>query len=421
MMTGKRDYESSETQYGQEKEMTFFEKAGRNKKGAAKGSIIAIVVLAVALMVALIVGAGSILFILFRSESKAEISRPETTYDLPAQTQEPDGPDEEETPAAKPPAQTVSTAHGELTTQEINEKVGPATVSILAEVTVKDYFGGEQSGQASGSGFIISEDGYVVTNAHVVEGAQSISVKIPSLANPVPAELMGADARTDIAVLKIDETDLPVVELGSSSDLAVGERAIAIGNPFGTLDGTLTQGVISALDREITIGNQTYNLLQTDASINSGNSGGPLLNGKGQVIGVTNAKVSSGEGIGFAIPIDDVKEIIDSLITYGYVTGRPIIGIQSIEVTQDVSDMYGLPLGIYVRYVEENSPAEKAGFHVEDIIIEIDGEEVLTNEDLLAVRDAHSVGDVLVFTVVRERKEIELELTLEENIPVRER
>jgi len=381
----------------------------RSKKGAVKGSTVIIVLLSLMLVATLVVGASVVIF-MFLNQTKTlkDTSIPySATYELPRQHENEDEKEDDIVDTTSQaefnvtPPQTVT---GELTTQEVVEKVGPATVTIWTDIS-------------SGSGFIISENGYVVTNEHVIDGAKEISVKIPGFSEEIPAVLIGADKKTDIAVLKIEEKGLPVAQLGVSANLTVGERAIAIGNPFGTLDGTVTQGVISALEREITIGNQTYHLLQTDASINSGNSGGPLLNGRGEVIGVTNAKTSTGEGLGFAIPIDNVKGVIDSLINLGYVEGRPYIGIHGTPVTEEVSERYGIPIGIYVRYLMEDGPAEKAGIQVGDVIIAIDGEEILTNDDIIKIRDSHVVGDVLLITVIRNNKELDISLTLEEDIP----
>ena len=383
-----------------------------------KGSSTAVVVLSVSLVMSLLLFASGCIFVYF------QYMRP--TVDIPTNTPviETGKPTESETQNTTNPLQPTiqSPLTGDvLSTEEINEKVGPATVSILAEVSVDSFFG-TQTGDASGSGFIISSDGYIVTNNHVITGqtsqySKNIRVRIPGYPDEIPATLVGSDATTDIAVLKVELSNLPYVELGNSSELRVGERAVVIGNPLGSFEGTVTQGVISATERLLTIENKSYNLLQTDASINSGNSGGPLLNSRGQVVGVTNAKISSAEGIGFAIPIDDVKPVIKDLMEKGYVTGRPIIGILTDDITEEISRRYGLHVGVYISEVNAGSPAEAAGLQMRDIIIAIDGETVTTNSDIVEIRDNHAVGDVLIFTVVRGTEEIDLALTLGESRP----
>ena len=275
-----------------------------------------------------------------------------------------------------------------MSTVEIASKVSPATVSVLAEVVYNAGFG-DASFEASGSGFVISDDGYIVTNYHVISGASNVSVVIPGYGEPIEAEVVGTDSKMDIAVLKvITEEKLPHIILGDSDLLQVGELAVAIGNPFGELAGTVTVGVISALNREITIDSTVYTLLQTDASINSGNSGGPLVNSYGEVIGVTNAKMNSAEGIGFAIPINNVKSIIEELINKGYVSGRPILGIYVVAVDETAAESFNWPTGLFVRGVTEDGPADQAGLKVEDIITHVNGQEVQNSEQLLIIRDS---------------------------------
>ena len=394
----------------------------KSKRGGVKGSMVAITVLSIALVLSLVFFAVGSLFVFFRYVRPASQVQSDTRQDIVATIPTETLPPETNTPNPTVPSQTVQTpvTGEELSTEEINERVGPATVSILAQVSVDSFFG-VQTGDSSGSGFIISEDGYIVTNNHVIvtQGNQSssnIRVRIPGFTEEIPAKVVGRDPNTDIAVLKVEKTGLPYVVLGNSSELRVGERAVAIGNPLGSFEGTVTQGVISALERPLLIENQEYNLLQTDASINSGNSGGPLLNSRGQVIGVTNAKISSAEGIGFAIPIDDVKPVIKDLMEKGYVTGRPVIGILTDDVTEEISRRYGLPVGVFVAEVNPGSPAEIAGIKARDIIIAIDGETVTTNSDIVSIRDEHAVGDELVFTVMRNDEELEVPLILGENV-----
>jgi len=301
-----------------------------------------------------------------------------------------------------------------MSTVEIASKVSPATVSINVEVLYGTPYG-ETSMEASGSGFIITEDGYIVTNYHVIAGAEKVSVVVPGYSEPFSAEVIGADNRMDIAVLKIESSEkFPQVTLGDSDLLQVGELAVAIGNPFGEFAGTVTVGVISAVDREITIDSVKYNLLQTDASINSGNSGGALVNSYGEVIGVTNAKMTSAEGIGFAIPINDVKSIIEELINNGFVSGRPILGVTVVTIDQATAEQFNWPTGLFVRDVTEGGPADQAGLICEDIITHINDQRVETTEALLEIRDALSVGDEMRMTVYRDGETLQLTLVLGE-------
>lgn len=300
-----------------------------------------------------------------------------------------------------------------LSVVDIVKAVSPATISIRTQLTFEAY-GETATAEATGSGFIITEDGYIVTNSHVIEDADKVEVMIPGDDEYIDAEIVGSDSSTDMAVLKVDRSGLPFVTLGDSSKLQVGELAVAIGNPFGELAGTVTVGVISALDREITIGGSDYYLLQTDASINSGNSGGPLVNSYGEVIGITNAKVSEGEGIGFAIPVNSIKEVIEELVMNGYVTGRPLIGVSVVTVDEETADAYGFPIGAFVREVSEGGAADEAGIRYGDIIIAIDGETITTADEVAAIRNSFDVGDEVIFTIYRDSEEIELTVVLQE-------
>ena len=280
----------------------------------------------------------------------------------------------------------------------------------------------------TGTGIILSEDGYIVTNAHVIYDdseykcgkAVDVSVLL-SDESKHEATIIAYDVETDIAVLKIDESGLTPATFGDSSDLRVGELVIAIGNPLGfDLFGTVTSGIVSALNREISINEKNMTLIQTDAAINSGNSGGPLLNSCGQVIGINSAKMSSSygsasvEGLGFAIPINEAKIIIDDLINFNYVKGRPQIGIASVDVTEAYSSYLNIPMGVYVRDVADDSAAEQAGIKPGDIIIGIAGETVTTTEELNKVKNKYKAGDTITITVSRDGEDVELSLTLQE-------
>ena len=309
-----------------------------------------------------------------------------------------------------------------LSIMEIAAQGKPAVVAITTEMTATDMFGQIYRPTAAGSGFIISKDGYIVTNNHVIEGAETITVVLDN-DDVYEAILVGTDPSNDIAVIKIDGSELPTVVLGDSDDLLVGELAVAIGNPLGELSGTVTAGIISALDREITLssssGPQRLNLLQTDAAINSGNSGGALFNSFGEVIGINTAKnAGTGvEGLGFAIPVNHAKPIIESLIQYGYVRGRPKIGIVARDVSAQMAEYYQLTEGIYIVEIERGSAADKAGLQVKDIITAVDGEKTLTIEELNARKNTLKPGDVMTLTVVRNGREITVRLTLQEELP----
>lgn len=288
----------------------------------------------------------------------------------------------------------------EMSIVDIANKVGPAVCGITVSQQIQSFFG-TQLAEGSGSGIIISEDGYIVTNQHVIEDADTVKV-ILSTGQEYEGTVVGQDVSTDLAVVKIDETGLPVAELGYSSELEVGELAIAIGNPLGQeFAGSLTVGVISALNRTVSLEDRTYTLIQTDAAINSGNSGGALVNSLGQVVGINSLKVSSAEGLGFAIPIDIAKPIIEELITNGSVTGRPVIGVSLREIDEGTSEQYNVPQGLYVVYVTEFGAAEKAGIRQADVIIEADGQKVSTVAELNAIKNQKKAGDKLTLKIKR--------------------
>lgn len=288
----------------------------------------------------------------------------------------------------------------EMSIVDIANKVGPAVCGITVTQQVQSFFG-TQLAEGSGSGIIISEDGYIVTNQHVIENASEIKV-ILSSGQEYTAQLVGQDANTDLAVIKIDGDNFPVAELGYSGELAVGELAIAIGNPLGQeFAGSVTVGVISALNRSVTVEDRTYTLIQTDAAINSGNSGGALVNSFGQVVGINSLKALQAEGLGFAIPIDFAKPIIDDLMANGYVKGRPVIGVSLREVDSSMSQQYGVPEGLYVVSVTPFSAAEKAGVIQGDVILEADGQKVSTVAELNAIKNQKRAGDTIKLKIKR--------------------
>lgn len=305
-----------------------------------------------------------------------------------------------------------------MTAAEIYAANVNSTVGITTEVTT-NYFGYTTTTPASGSGFILTEDGYIVTNYHVIEDSTSISVALYD-GSTYDAKIVGYDDSNDIAVLKIEATGLTPVILGDSSQMYVGYQVLAIGNPLGELTFSLTGGLISALNRQITLDNLYLDLIQTDCAINSGNSGGPLFNMYGEVIGITNAKYSSSgsssiasiDNIAFAIPINNVKTIITSIIENGYYA-KPYIGVSISDLGSDYHG-FGLPEGAVIRAVQEDSPAQEAGLQTNDIVTHVNGEEVKTATEFKKKITNSSVGDVLTLTVYRQGETIELQVTVGE-------
>lgn len=298
---------------------------------------------------------------------------------------------------------------------DIVKEVSPATVPISV-ISVDDE---KETKIGSGTGFIITSDGYIVTNQHVVELADKavstyyVAVVLPGNDEFVRAEIVGADEQTDIAVLKVDtDKELPCVTLGDSDTLQSGELAVTIGNSMGNFDDSVTVGVISAPKRQITRNGYLVDVIQTDAAINPGNSGGPLINSFAEVVGITNAKIvnSTTENLSFAIPVNSVKSIIESLINYGKVINRPYLGI-TVKYVADES-YYGARGGVYIAEIVENGPADKAGIEVGDRIISMDGVEIVETGDIIKVRDAHEVGDAIDVVVERDGRQITLTLVI---------
>lgn len=321
-------------------------------------------------------------------------------------------------------------AEGEpLSTPEIVDKVGPAVVGIVNKTTYGNAYGqfgsiygdlNKEVEQGSGSGVILSSDGYIVTNNHVIENATALSV-ILNNGKEYSAKLIGKDPSTDLAVIKIDAQNLTYAQVGNSSSLRVGETAIAIGNPLGQeFAGTTTKGIISGLNRSVTIDDKTLNLIQTDAAINPGNSGGALVNEYGHLIGINTAKISSTtlEGLGFAIPIDEAKPIIQDLMTSGYVKGRPVIGIGGRAVTKEDAKAYNLKVGVYVVSMTPNGPAYMSGVKVGDIIVECEGEPIETVDDINEIKNKKAPGDKLNVKVYRNGKYVSLSIVLGEDNPL---
>lgn len=398
---------------------------GRPPRGGGNGLKIFAVIVCVVLVLTLLVFTG---YVVYKERDKAipsEVSRqnegdsdystilniqsmPESVSDQAAETSQPEG-------------------KNELSTEDIAQKVQPSIVGIM--VYTKDSAQQYQE-YGSGSGIILSEDGYITTNAHVVLQENRAEVtpvdKIDVYLNNgevCTAVLVGADPRTDLAVLKIGKNNLVAAEFGDSTALKVGEKAVAIGNPAGlTLAGSLTQGIISGVNRNITVGtsNYTMNCIQTDAAINPGNSGGALVNKYGQVVGINSSKIAQTdyEGIGFAIPVHEAQPVIDNLIANGYVANRVRIGITFTSIPESMGELMGVPAGLRVVSVDKTTDASQKGISAGDIITKIDGTEVVELEDVSAVLEGKKPGDTAVLTIYRateEQNTFDVEVVLSED------
>ena len=308
----------------------------------------------------------------------------------------------------------------------VAQKILPSIVGVTVEYTVNSMFYASGTAKASGTGVIISEDGYIVTNNHVVQASSNNAFYELSKANKVTvslynddteyeAEIVGTDEQTDLAVLKINKTGLTAAELENSDSVQVGEFAMAVGNPLG-MEDSITAGIVSGTNRKITDSDgNTYIAIQTDAAINSGNSGGALVNSQGKVIGINNLKFIGDdvEGIGFAIPSNTVKSVSDQLIKYNKVK-RPYMGISGIDLTEQLSEQYDLPIGVYVRSVEDFSAAQKANIKAGDVILEINGTKVETMDELDEIKNKFQIGETITLKIYRDGNEIEVQVELQE-------
>lgn len=305
-------------------------------------------------------------------------------------------------------------------------KMDPATVyasvvnsavSINCSATSTNIFGQQTQTASSGSGFIITEDGYVVTNYHVVSGASSVQVTLYN-GDTYDATVIGGDSDYDVAVLKINAAGLQPVTLGESADVNVGDTVLAIGNPLGELTFSMSQGIVSSCDRAINVDGTPFNMIQVTAAINPGNSGGPLFNEYGEVVGIVSAKYSSYasqsvEGLGFAIPINDVAAMIQDIMTNGYVSNKAYLGITPGTMNEQMAAQYRYDVtkGVFIYSVEEGSAADKAGLKMGDVIMKIDGTDVDSYQELVALKKKYSAGDESTFTIYRDGKQQEVSVT----------
>ena len=389
------------------------EKKHRSGKGAAAGLVAACMVVSIA---------GGAL----GSYGMNYLSQKEGTVFYQAvkgnENQEPSGGD------TQAPAAGIQAGYtgGALSVSEIAALASPSVVEISTETVSRSNFFGQYIQSGAGSGVIFSEDGIIITNDHVVDKASSITVRTKD-GQSYDATLIGTDSKTDIAVLRIEADGLTPAILGDSDALSVGEYAMAIGNPLGQLGGTVTDGIVSALSREVNVNGENMTLLQTNAAINPGNSGGGLFNEKGELIGIVNAKSSNGasssgasiEGLGFAIPVNTVKNSVQELLDYGYVRGRPALGITLLNVqnAQDAFQYRVSRLGVYVQSVTEGGASEKAGVQVGDCIIALGDVAVSTHAEVKSQLNNYAVGDTVQLQVIRDGRTLTLDVTLEEFKP----
>lgn len=294
-----------------------------------------------------------------------------------------------------------------------------SVVSINCSAVSTNIFGQQTESASSGSGFIYTADGYIVTNQHVVANASSINVTLYN-GDTYPATLVGSDSDYDVAVLKIDAKDLPAVTLGSSTDVNVGDTVMAIGNPLGELTFSMSQGIVSCVNRAINVEGTPFNMIQVDASINPGNSGGPLMNLYGEVVGIVSAKYSSYanttvEGLGFAIPINDVQSIIKDIIENGSVGNKAYMAITAGTMTQQMAAQYKINAteGVFVYSVEDGGAGDKAGLKLGDVITKLNDTQITSMEDLSAAKKGFKAGDTVTLTVLRDGKEITTQLTFD--------
>ena len=346
-----------------------------------------------------------------QSETPAQAETPEadTSSALAAQPAEnPPSVEIESSPAAPATPASEDEADGALSLQEIYKKCIGSVVSITASA---------QSGKSSGTGIVLSADGYLITNHHVIENAQVIAVQT-SDDRQFQASIIGSDEASDLAVLKVESDDLQPAEFGDSGKLAVGDRVVAIGDPLGAqLRGTMTSGIVSAINRDLEVNDRTMTLIQTDAALNNGNSGGPLINCYGQVIGINTMKLRSyystaAEGLGFAIPMAVAKPILEELMENGYVAGRPAIGISYDTLPLAFRIYYNLPEGVYISAVYDGSDAQAKGVAAGDIITAVNGTRVTSIDELNRVKNQFTAGDSITLTLYNGGSYRDVEVTL---------
>lgn len=400
-----------------------FYQTGKTQPPKSHGGLIAVLLVLVILLCGIVSVLSLLNIRLFRQISnQPEESQNMLSFSAHTETTQAAEPTENtpETPGYEDVTITLETTpagvenipqEGGMSLQEIYKSAIPSVVSISCT-----YSGGS----SSGTGVVLTENGYLVTNCHVVEGASSISVRFTD-GRTLEAQIVGLDAISDLAVLRVEASDLIPAELGDSGALRVGDTVVAIGDPLGVqLRGTMTDGIVSAINRDIVTEGRTMTLIQTNAALNSGNSGGPLLNCYGQVIGINTMKIgdyvnSAGvEGLGFAIPTTTVQDIVNQIITQGYVSGRPTLGIAGESLSTFYQMYYHLPAGLYITEVADGSSAEAVGLHPGDVLISIDDVRILSSDTLKTVLYSHEVGDTVQAVIYRKGRQYQVELTIDE-------
>lgn len=380
---------------------------GRTKPPKSHSGMIAVLLILVILLCSVVSVLGVLNIRLFqklsqREEEASAIAFAEETMETTAApteaTPEPARSDVTMELHTAPQAIDNVTQTGGLSLQEIYEKNIPSVVSVSCTLS---------SGSASGTGVILSSQGYIVTNAHVIDGAQAIRVLLTD-GRELDACLVGTDAVSDLAVLRIQADGLISAQFGDSDTLRVGDSVAAIGDPLGVdLRGTMTDGIVSAINRDVSINGRTMNLIQTNAALNSGNSGGPLINCYGLVVGINTMKISAFtdqagvEGLGFAIPSTTVKEVVEQIMDYGYVPGRPTLGITCEALSRFYQHFYRLPAGLYINQVDVGGAAWNAGLQAGDILVSLDGEALSATNDLNRILGSHAVGDEVTLYIYR--------------------
>ena len=394
---------------------------GRTQPPKSHSGVIAILLIAVILLTGILTLLGFLNIRMFQQLQQQEIEENVTICFDPNQTGEAsvptvsnglvqiDAAQATQTPAAQfPPLATETTG---MSLQEIYVKCIPSVVSITSV---------SRSGSSSGTGVIISQDGYIVTNHHVIENGEQITARLTD-ERVCTAQLVGADKTSDLAVLQINAEGLTGAEFGDSDSLRVGDSVVAIGDPLGVeYRGTMTDGIVSAINRNVNVNGRPMNLIQTNAALNSGNSGGPLINSCGQVIGINTIKIgaftdSAGvEGLGFAIPSTTVKDIVEQIISQGYVSGRPWLGISGESISLFYQRYYRLPSGMYISSVATNSNAAKAGITEGDVLISVDGNKIRSQSDLDTLLYHYSAGDTVTIVIYRGGYTMQADIVLEE-------
>ena len=398
--------------------MSFFNENSRDKiyeemegkQPSTKGSVVA-KILSIVLLLSLGFASGSIYSTITNNDNTEEA----VSSDLPLI--------DNFTPVSPSSTTTVSPNSFSAVVDKTANSVVEISLYTTQSSMMSSY---SYQAETNGSGVIISADGYIITNNHVVEGAEEINVILRN-GDEYTAELVGTDSKTDIAIIKIDATDLSYAKIGNSDNALVGDFVMAIGNPLGKLGGTVTYGYISALEREITIEGKNMNLMQVDAAVNPGNSGGGLFNANGELIGIVSAK-STGydvEGLGFAIPINDISDVINDLLTHGYATNRPFLGVKMSDAAQPSTiNPYGnsifdffyqqMQYGARIEEVYENSPADEAGIKVGDIIVSVNGNVVSSSSDVSSEISNCEVGDTIEIGLIRDNRTKTVKVTLVE-------